>query len=155
LTSWARPEDYTELYEAQAPRPNSKVWLGGNPNKLTTWHHAHRYPVPLHGRDPQEVHGYGASLALFYVLVGYAGPVGLRLRDDAARALKEIWPVRRSTLKWPPTIAFPSDEPQAIPTPSCLLCGIAALAPPAGSGARNEHPRQGCGHSSVQPCEDA
>jgi hypothetical protein len=118
-TSWARAGDYTNLYSAQVPLPCSQVWLGGNKNRLTAWYHAHRYPVPLHGHDPQEVHGYGASLALghalFYVLVGYAGRVGMRLRYDAAITLKDIWPSAQAELAWPPHIAFPGDQPRAIP----------------------------------------
>lgn len=66
------------------------------------------------GPKSEEIHGFGATLtvghAAFYLLLGYAGPVGMRMRYDAAFALKEIWPSRRSELEWPAPISLSEAE---------------------------------------------
>jgi hypothetical protein len=108
-TTWARPEDYAALYEAQAPLPNSQVWLGANDHGDAGWQRAHQ--IRLHGNVSERVDGFGATLtvghAVFYLLIGYAGRVGTRLRYEAAYALKEIWPTVRDELEWPPAVTLP------------------------------------------------
>jgi len=68
--------------------------------------------VPSPGSN--DVHGFGATITfgnvVFYMLVGYAGPVGMRMRYDAAVALKEIWPSRRGELDWPASVSLSESE---------------------------------------------
>jgi hypothetical protein len=108
-TQWARPEDYAALYAAQAPLPYSRVWLGATDDGGGGWQRAHE--IRLRGNSSEHSDGFGATLsighAVFYLLIGYGGRVGTRLRYQAAFALKEIWPSAREELKWPPSITLP------------------------------------------------
>jgi hypothetical protein len=114
LTAWARPEDYANVFRRQAPLACSQLWLGVTSPLPAVHYRAHRYPVPMRGRNSEDIHGFGATLAVghavFYILVGYAGRVGMRLRYDAAFALKQIWPSTRSELEWPPRRGLSEDE---------------------------------------------
>jgi hypothetical protein len=116
-TEWARPEDYAELHELQAPLPRSQVWLGaGEPKGEIAWQRAHSYR--LNEAAPEQIDGFGATLtighAVFYLAIGYTARPGLRLRYDAAMALKEIWPSTRDELHWPPTVTVPKNTPTGL-----------------------------------------
>jgi hypothetical protein len=111
-TKWARPEDYAELHALQAALPKSQVWLGAGEHKgEVAWHRAHSYH--RNGTGSEQVDGFGATLtvghAVFYLAIGYTAPPGLRLRNDAALALKQIWPSSRDELQWPPTLILPKN----------------------------------------------
>jgi len=114
LTTWARPEDYATVFAERAPLACSQIWLGHTNLRQATYYRAHRYPIPVPGPRSEEIHGFGATLtvghAVFYLLLGYAGPVGMRMRYDAAVALKEIWPSRRRELDWPAPVGLSEAE---------------------------------------------
>jgi len=114
LTTWARPEDYTTVFAERAPLACSQVWLGETNLRQAMHYRAHRYPIPVPGPRSEEIHGFGATLtvghAVFYMLLGYAGPIGMRMRYDAAFALKEIWPSRHGELAWPPRVSLTEAE---------------------------------------------
>jgi hypothetical protein len=114
-TEWARLEDYIELHELQAALPKTQVWLGaGERKEEVAWHRAHSY----HRNGSEQIDGFGATLtichAVFYLTIGYAARPGLRLRYDAAFALKEIWPSARAELRWPPTVTLPKNTPNGL-----------------------------------------
>lgn len=117
ITTWARVEDYRTLYRSQAPLPNSQVWLGANFHGEPSWYRAHS--IRLRGSAAGDVDGFGATLTVghtvFYLVVGYAAPVGMRLRHDAAVAMKEIWPRRQRDVTWPPPLALRNEQPQGLP----------------------------------------
>lgn len=108
-SKWARAEDYAALYRLQAPLPYSQVWIGATEPRGVAWQRAHHFRF---NEASQSIDGFGATLtighAVFYVLIGYAGRVGLRLRYEAAFALKEIWPGASAELEWPPVTRLPT-----------------------------------------------
>jgi hypothetical protein len=105
LTTWARPVDYATVFAKRVPLECAQIWLGHTNQRPAVHYLAHRYPISGPGPRSNEVHGFGATItfghAVFYMLLGYAGPVGMRMRYDAAVALKEIWPNRRGELDSP------------------------------------------------------
>jgi hypothetical protein len=111
-TKWARAEEYRALFCTQAPLPNSQVWVGASGQGLAIWYRPHRHPHPLLVGETGEVHGFGVTLAVgyavFYVLVGYSGRVDMRLRDEPATMLREIWPTKPRGVQWPPDVVFPA-----------------------------------------------
>ena len=116
-TTWARPEEYTELYALQAALPKSQVWLGASEHMGdVARHYAHDYRLNESERD--QIDGFGAGLtighAVFYFAIGYTAPLGLRLRYDAALALKQIWPSTRDELHWPATLKLPKYKPRQL-----------------------------------------
>ena len=116
-TTWARPADYVELHDLQAPLPNSQVWLGASEHKGgVAQHYAHDYR--LNESEDDQIDGFGAALtighAVFYFAIGYTAPLGLRLRYAAALALKQIWPSTRDGLHWPPTLKLPRYTPMEL-----------------------------------------
>ncbi len=114
LTMWARPEDYETVFAERASLRCAQVWLGRTNQRPAVHYLAHRYPIPVPGPRSNEVQGFGATItfghAAFYMLLGYAGPVGMRMRYDAAAALKEIWPSRRGALDWPAPVSLSETE---------------------------------------------
>jgi hypothetical protein len=66
------------------------------------------------GPKSEEIHGFGATLtighAVFYMLLGYTGRLGMRMRYDAAIALKEIWPNPRDLLEWPAPLSLSESQ---------------------------------------------
>ena len=114
LTTWARPEDYAAVFRLQTPLAYSQIWLGATSARQAVHYRAHRYPVPVPGSNSEEVHGFGATLtvghSVFYLLVGYAGCVDMRLRYDAAFALKQTWRTTRSAFEWPPRRELSGNE---------------------------------------------
>ena len=113
-TEWARPDEYSELYKYKAALPNSQVWLGaGEHEGDVAWHRAHTYAI-----GSEQIDGFGATLAVghavFYLAIGYAARPGVRLRYDAAFALKEIWPSARDELRWPPAVTLPKATPEGV-----------------------------------------
>jgi len=114
LTIWARPEDYTTVFREQAPLACSQVWLGATNQRPAEHYRGHRYPIPVPGPKSEEIHGFGATLtighAVFYMLLGYTGRLGMRMRYDAAIALKEIWPNPRDLLEWPAPLSLSESQ---------------------------------------------
>ena len=99
---FAPPERYQELYASRAPLKGCQVWLGANDHGEVAWARAHS----LRLEDGAEVSdGFGASLSFGYAVVHIIWhgrePHHLRLRYDAARALKQIWPPQEE-VRWPP-----------------------------------------------------
>ena len=116
-TTFARPKHFTELFRSQAPLADSQIWLGANDHGEPAWYRAHGVRVPA--GDPSRFDGFGSTLtvghAVFYMLVGYDRPIGLRLRYEAAAAFKEIWPGRARPVSWPPRLALRASGRQELP----------------------------------------
>jgi hypothetical protein len=116
VTTWARPEDYVSVYRDQQPLSCSQVWIGANAHGEPAWYRAHSMRLP--GQPATALDGFGATLtvghAVFYLLIGYAGRAGMRLRYDAAAAMREIWPGRQRDIAWPPPLVLREREPQGL-----------------------------------------
>lgn len=107
---FAGPECYRHLYETQASLPGSQVWLGANEHGDLAWARSHS----LRFRDtPAQTGAFGASLSFGYAVLHfiYHGSTErqLRLRYDAHRSLKQIWPTHPQ-VDWPPALRMrPAD----------------------------------------------
>jgi hypothetical protein len=115
-TTYARPGDFAELFERQAPLERSQVWLGANDHGEPAWYRAHG--VYLDDARAGDWDGFGATLtvghAVFYMLVGFDEPVAMRPRYEAAAAFKEIWPARGRPLSWPPRLLLRARDRQGL-----------------------------------------
>lgn len=107
---FAPAERYREVHETRAPLTGSQVWLGANHHGDLAWGRSHSLTF---ASMPDQKEGFGASLSFGYAVmhVIYHGSSEwlLRLRYDAHRSLKQIWPIQRE-VEWPPALRMrPSD----------------------------------------------
>ena len=116
VTTFATPKDYRELYERQAPLERAQVWIAADPRDESCWYRAHNARLP--GTSEPEVDGFGATLlvgrVVFYILVGRERSFDLRLRGDAARAMRNIWPGRGHGMCWPSPLVRRVREPEGL-----------------------------------------
>lgn len=129
MTTFARPEDYRELYEQQAPIDRAQVWIAADPRDESCWYRAHNASLP--GSTAPGVDGFGATLlvgcVVFYILIGHERSFDLRLRGDAARAMRNIWPGRGHGMRWPSPIVRKVREPEGL-APYVIAHGVIAAA---------------------------
>jgi hypothetical protein len=108
VTTFARDDDFHDLYALQGPLPRAQVWLGAETRNDSGWYRAHSVRVP--SSPPDGVDGLGATLvvghALFYLLLGYDDSLKVRLRGEAAETLRDIWPGDSNARLWPPRITL-------------------------------------------------
>jgi len=101
---FAPPELYQELYRTRAPLVGSQVWVGANAHGDIAWQRAHSLVFRTLGDDAR---GFGASLSFGYGvlhLIHHGSPDWLlRLRYDAHRSLRQVWPTQPS-VEWPPDL---------------------------------------------------
>lgn len=125
-TEFATVTDYHELYERQAPIERAQVWIAADPREEACWYRAHNTCL----LSP-DVDGFGATLRIgrvvFYILIGRDHSFGLRLRGDAARAMRNIWPGRGHGMHWPPPIVRRVLEPEGL-VPYVLAHGVITTA---------------------------
>lgn len=104
-TMFARDVDYQELFDERRAPMRARVWTGSTPSGDDAWYRSHSIRVPASPAGSRD--GFGVTLivghAIFYVLIGDEHPVDVRLRGDAALALRELAPADRDRqLRWPP-----------------------------------------------------
>ena len=108
VTTFARAEDFHDLYALKAPPPRAQVWVGAEARNDSGWYRAHSVRMP--SSPPDGTDGLGATLmvghALFYLVLGYDGSLGVRLRGEAAEALRDIWPAHSHAMPWPPPVTL-------------------------------------------------
>ena len=112
---FAPPEQYRELHRTRAPLAGSQVWVGGNAHGHIAWQRAHS----LVFRDLEDnTHGFGASLSFGYGVLHfmYHGSEEwlLRLRYDAHRALRQVWPTQPA-VDWPPRLLMQPHDLTPLP----------------------------------------
>jgi hypothetical protein len=114
---FAPPELYHELYQTRRPLTGSQVWVGGNTNGQVAWYRAHS----LIFRDLGDLHGFGASLSFGFGVLHFmyhgSDERLLRLRYDAHRSLRQIWPVQQGVV-WPPPLLM--EERDLTPLPHII-----------------------------------
>jgi hypothetical protein len=129
ITTFATPEDFREIYEPQAPIGRAQVWIAADPRGESCWYRAHN--TRLHGSVEPDVDGFGATLLIgrvvFYILIGRERSFDLRLRGDAARAMRNIWPGRGHGTRWPSPIVRKVREPEGL-APYVIAHGVIAAA---------------------------
>lgn len=103
VTTFARPEDFTRLFEEQAAPRNCQIWLAAVRSGDSLNYRAHT--VMRRGQTEDGADGFGASLILghvaFYFLMGFSEPIGLRLGASISVALREIHPLPKGDFLWP------------------------------------------------------
>jgi hypothetical protein len=96
---------YHDLYDQQQPLSGTQVWVGANDHGDVAWHGSHS--LTFHALPEQE-HGFGGTISFGYGvlhLIYHGSPEhGLRLRFDAHRSLRQIWPRQVDVVEWPPLL---------------------------------------------------
>lgn len=113
VTKFARPEDFTRLFEEQAAPRNSQIWIAAVRDGNSLNYRAHT--VLRRGQSDRSADGFGASLILghvaFYFLLGFSEPIGLRLGASISAAFRELQHRPRGDFSWPAnTLAQPHPE---------------------------------------------
>lgn len=107
---FAPRELYRELYRTRVPPPGSQLWLGGNPHGHMAWMGGHSLRL---GGPLERNRGFGASLSfghgVLYFMYHGSPDWLLRLRYEAHRALKAIWPTQAEVAWPPPLLTNPRD----------------------------------------------
>jgi hypothetical protein len=104
-TTFARDIDYVELFEPRRAPARARVWTGFTPSGDDAWYRSHSIRVPTSPVGSRD--GFGVTMivghAILYVLIGDEHPVDVRLRGEAAFALRELASADRDRqLRWPP-----------------------------------------------------
>jgi hypothetical protein len=96
---------YHELYEQRRPLSGTQVWIGANNHGDIAWHGSHSLNFQA---LPEQHDGFGGTISFGYGvlhLIYHGSPDhGLRLRYDAHRSLRQIWPHQSDAVEWPPPL---------------------------------------------------
>lgn len=104
-TMFAEPRDYRELFEERRPSARARAWIGMTPDGADAWYRAHAVRIP---QSPLgSIDGFGVTIivghVILYVLVGRESPIEVKLRGEAAFALRELAPLgNERQILWPP-----------------------------------------------------
>lgn len=102
VTKFARPDDFTRLFEERAAPRNSQIWLAAVRDGDSLNYRAH---TVRRNRTDRSEDGFGASLILghvaFYFLLGFAEPIGLRLGASISAAFRELEHRPKADFSWP------------------------------------------------------
>ena len=104
VTTWARAEDFSSLFERQAVPPAWQVWLGANSHGDVAWHRSHS--IRHRESSADAVDGFGVMLSVgfsvLYVIRSFDYASTIRLQREAAFTFKELRTARAKSVYFPP-----------------------------------------------------
>jgi hypothetical protein len=96
---------YRELYETRLPPSGTQLWVGANNHGDIGWSGSHSLTFEA---LPEQTKGFGGTISFGHGvlhLIYHGRPDHrLRLRYDAYRALRQIWPSQPEAVSWPPPL---------------------------------------------------